>query len=53
MAWVACLKFVEKTLVGGYQPAKFVKVFSVKNFPLYGMVAVGVKLVTEDDHKNY
>ena len=39
--------------MGGYQPSKFVKVFSIKIFPaIYtGMVTVGVNLVTKDDHK--
>ena len=30
--------FVEKTFEGGSQTAKFVKVFSLRCFPLYGMV---------------
>ena len=34
----ACLNFVEKTFTGGSQTAKFVKVFSLENFPLYGML---------------
>ena len=33
---VACLKFVEKTFAGDCKMAKFVKIFSFENFPLYG-----------------
>jgi hypothetical protein len=32
MMGVACLKFVEKTLTGGYQIAKFVRVFFLEIF---------------------
>ena len=34
---MACPNFMEKTFVGGSKTVKFVKVFSLKNFPLYGM----------------
>ena len=35
---VACQKFhVEKTFAGGCKIAKFVKVFSLESFPLYGI----------------
>ena len=33
---VACLNFVEKTFAGGCKITKFVKVFSLESFPLYG-----------------
>ena len=32
--------FMEKTFVGGSQTVKFVKVFSLESFPLYGTVVV-------------
>ena len=32
--------FVEKTFAGGSKTAKFVKVFSLESFPLYGIKAI-------------
>ena len=34
---MACTNFVEKTFTGGSKTAKFVNVFSLESFPLYGM----------------
>ena len=45
-ACVPCLKkFTEKTFVALYKSAKFVKVFSLKSFPLYGMSCMGIRTV--------
>ena len=34
---MACPNFMEKIFAGGSKTAKFVKVFSLKSFPLYSM----------------
>ena len=34
---MTCLEFREETFVGSSKTTKFVKVFSLENFPLYGM----------------
>ena len=37
---VACLKFCGETFADGWKIAKFVKVFSLESFPLYGSVCI-------------
>ena len=34
---MACPNFKEKTFIGGSKATKFVNVFSLKSFPLYGV----------------
>ncbi len=41
---VACLNFVEKIFADDCKSAKFVKVFSLESFPLYGIISRHVSI---------
>ena len=48
---MACPKFEEKTFAGGSKTTKFVNVFSLESFPLYGMHPI--RMMNFCSHNNY
>ena len=49
---MACPNFVEKTFAGGSKTVKFMKVFSLESFLLYGILRSGNFFVEDNDVDN-
>ena len=51
--WVwTCPDFVEKTFTDGSQTAKFMKIFSLESFPLYGTESAWMSVASPKDIHN-